>query len=220
MVASRFIAIAFITAASASLVAESDVFTALLKRQEPGTPAYNCHDNCGTAITVSREGGDVCTNEIFLYDYQNCLQCAGPDNYNIWRYYGATLSTVAEGCGLDTEPLSGEQADVPEAMHPGDSASSSTPAPSSSTPTPTGESSAPVSETPAPTSEVPESTAEVTPSVTVSGSPTPSGNGTATFTSSAPPQQSVNAAANFGAVDNALVMLGAAVAGAMYGFGN
>jgi hypothetical protein len=29
------------------LQAEEDIFAALLKRQAPGTPSYNCHDNCG-----------------------------------------------------------------------------------------------------------------------------------------------------------------------------
>lgn len=36
--------IAGITVASGT---EDHLFAALLKRQEPGTPAYNCHDNCG-----------------------------------------------------------------------------------------------------------------------------------------------------------------------------
>lgn len=39
---------------SASAVAE-DWPVALLKRQEPGTNAYNCHDNCGTWNLASSE---------------------------------------------------------------------------------------------------------------------------------------------------------------------
>ena len=34
------------SAASASTT-ELQLFSRLLKRQEPGTPEYNCHDNCG-----------------------------------------------------------------------------------------------------------------------------------------------------------------------------
>jgi hypothetical protein len=47
MVASRFVLLAAAATASASLT-EDAYFAHLLKRQEPGTPAYNCHDNCGT----------------------------------------------------------------------------------------------------------------------------------------------------------------------------
>ncbi|KAF1360369.1 hypothetical protein EJ07DRAFT_17937, partial [Lizonia empirigonia] len=84
----------------------------LLKRQEPGTPAYDCHDNCGSAITLSKSSADPCNNAAFIADYNNCLKCSGPDNYNIWRYYGGTLSTVGAKYGFDTEPLSGKQEDV------------------------------------------------------------------------------------------------------------
>lgn len=35
------------TAVQASAIDGDEVFAVLLKRQEPGTPAYNCHDNCG-----------------------------------------------------------------------------------------------------------------------------------------------------------------------------
>ncbi|KAF2031752.1 hypothetical protein EK21DRAFT_11325, partial [Setomelanomma holmii] len=75
----------------------------LLKRQAPGTPSYNCHDNCGTAITLSRQT-DKCNIDAFKTNYNNCLECAGPDNYNIWRMYGNTLSAAGSSCGLSTEP--------------------------------------------------------------------------------------------------------------------
>ncbi|UPX18143.1 uncharacterized protein EKO05_0008455 [Ascochyta rabiei] len=132
MVASQILVAVFVAAASAtSLVGREDVsFASLLKRQEPGTPAYNCHDNwcvvilagrnisnitvSGSAITLSRTT-NPCDNPAFVADYNNCLKCSGPDNYNIWRYYGGTLSTAGAGCGFDTEPLSGKQEDVPEA---------------------------------------------------------------------------------------------------------
>jgi hypothetical protein len=49
MFASKISIAGFIAFASAtSLHPSDDVFTALLKRQAPGTPSYNCHDNCGT----------------------------------------------------------------------------------------------------------------------------------------------------------------------------
>lgn len=48
MLSSQFLLASFIAAASASnLGTEDTLFASLLKRQEPGTPAYNCHDNCG-----------------------------------------------------------------------------------------------------------------------------------------------------------------------------
>lgn len=218
MVATRFIILAAVASVSASLT-EEKLFASLLKRQDPGTPEYNCHDNCGmlnrdlfvyqyvidaslgTAITVSKAGGDVCSNSVFQFDYKNCLQCAGPDNTNIWRYYGNTLSKVATGCGLSTTPLSGKQPDVPEAQHPGDSTpASSTPAPapqpqSSATPAPSSGAPAPTSDVPAGTSAPVETPVEtpggtpvssptdviITPSVSGSGIPTPSTNGTASF---------------------------------------
>jgi hypothetical protein len=46
MVAARFVFLAAAVSVVASLT-EENVFTTLLKRQEPGTPEYNCHDNCG-----------------------------------------------------------------------------------------------------------------------------------------------------------------------------
>ncbi|PSN65458.1 hypothetical protein BS50DRAFT_575463 [Corynespora cassiicola Philippines] len=164
MVASRIALAGFVAVASAStIMSESDMFATLLKRQQPGTPSYNCHDNCGTAITYSRESSDHCTEEGFLFNYQNCLQCSGPDNYNIWRYYGGSLSSAGSACGLETTPLSGEQEDVPEAMHPGDSSSAaSSSAEPSATPEPTTEAPAPTSEPPAPTTtpDAPASSAE------------------------------------------------------------
>jgi hypothetical protein len=211
MIASRLILTGFIAAASAALHSEASVFATLLKRQQPGTPSYNCHDNCGTspskhsltqftdmstgtAITIAKASSDVCSDEVFLFDYKNCLQCAGPDNYNIWRYYGGSLSSVAEGCGLDTEPLTGEQEDVEEAKHPGDGAESSSSSEPTATPAPT-PTAAPVT-TGAETTTVVESettttvdstvsTTEVvtTSTAAVSGAPSAPANGTGTYTS-------------------------------------
>lgn len=75
---------AIIAATTISAAAdELQLFSRLLKRQEPGSPAYNCHDNCGQAIIQGRNSADVCHDDIFLTDYKMCLQCAGPDNQNI-----------------------------------------------------------------------------------------------------------------------------------------
>ncbi|KAH8769272.1 hypothetical protein BGZ57DRAFT_465626 [Hyaloscypha finlandica] len=100
---------------------EEDWTTSLLRRQEPGTPAYDCHLNCGTAITIGREATDRCTNSTFLTDYERCLECAGPSNQDIWQLYGRTLSGYGESCGLSTTPVSNTSATTT-------SASSSTPA--------------------------------------------------------------------------------------------
>lgn len=47
MVAAHLLVASVIAAASATRIGarEDAYFTSLLKRQEPGTPAYNCHDN-------------------------------------------------------------------------------------------------------------------------------------------------------------------------------
>jgi hypothetical protein len=91
------------------------------------------------------------------------------------------LTPVAEGCGLDTEPLSGKQEDVNEAMHPGDATATptltltafpvSTEAETTTAPTTTGESTV--------------STTEVLPTITgaVSGAPSAPTNGTGSYTS-------------------------------------
>ncbi|EWC43940.1 hypothetical protein DRE_01292 [Drechslerella stenobrocha 248] len=160
----------------------------LLRRQAPGSPLYYCHDNCGQAITASRREGH-CDNEAFLTNYANCLQCSGPDNSNIWRYYTFSLTAAGEQCGLSTTPLSGEQPAVGPAIPAGgqipDGVQSSTttstttapPAPPSSTTPP-----APASTT---TEEpVPTTTDEPVPTTTEEPDPT---GPPATTPTSAPP---------------------------------
>ncbi|KAH7348229.1 hypothetical protein BKA66DRAFT_447332 [Pyrenochaeta sp. MPI-SDFR-AT-0127] len=222
MVASKFLIAAFVATASASaLNAEEDLFASLLKRQEPGSASYNCHDNCGTAITLSKRP-NPCDSDAFKTNYNNCLQCAGPDNFNIWRMYGNTLSAAGATCGLETQPKSGKQPDVGPAVHVGGSSSA---APAASTPAasaaPVSGSDSPASATPAPTSAPAAgatsalvSTPVLSPSV--SAAPSRSANSTASFTSSGPAQQSTNAAANLGASDAAGVF-GAIFIGAMLG---
>ncbi|XPS79106.1 hypothetical protein M3J09_011094 [Ascochyta lentis] len=232
MVASQLILAAFVAAAGATnlVVRKDSYFASLLKRQEPGTPAYNCHDNCGSAITLSRTA-NPCDNAVFVADYNNCLKCSGPDNYNIWRYYGGTLSTAGASCGFDTEPLSGQQENVPEAGSTG-AASSAAPAQTSATAQPpavssaapsTASSAAPVSSstaaptssqaaatTEAVTSEAPVSsvttifaliTTVVTPAISsTSVYATHIANGTLSSFESGVPSPSTNASASFTAV--------------------
>ncbi|KAI1780099.1 hypothetical protein F4818DRAFT_401777 [Hypoxylon cercidicola] len=182
---------------------ELQLFARLLKRQEPGTPAYNCHDNCGQAIIQGRSSTDVCHDEIFLADYQACLQCSGPDNEDIWRYYGGTLTTDAAPCGLATAPLSGDQPDVGPATPAGSAATSTSEAASEatssvatsttevSTTTKVSTTTAAATSTPVATESAVESalvtsassTGSITYAPTATGSGTISGNGTATTSS-------------------------------------
>ncbi|KAI2629631.1 hypothetical protein GGR54DRAFT_649991 [Hypoxylon sp. NC1633] len=179
---------------------ELQLFARLLKRQEPGSASYNCHDNCGQAIIQGRSSSDACNDNIFLTDYKACLQCAGPDNQDIWQYYGGTLTTDASKCGLSTTPLSGKQPDVGPALAASTSGTSvAQSATSSSTAEPTSEATT----TDAPTSTVVFTTtpttsettasalasasesgsASVTWALTSTGSGSGSGNGTATTSS-------------------------------------
>jgi len=150
----------------------------------------------GNAIRQAREVSDVCDNKAFQSNYANCLQCAGPDNFDIWKYYGNSVSAAGTKCGLSTEPLSGKQPDVGPAQNEGD-AGGSEPTTSEGTPSPTDTEPEP-SKTAEPTSSnAPEpssggggdaeSTAE-TPSATGSASPTGGSDASATAsgTSAAP----------------------------------
>ncbi|EPS42921.1 hypothetical protein H072_3052 [Dactylellina haptotyla CBS 200.50] len=90
----------------------------LLKRQAPGTPLYNCHDNCGQAVAGSRKTG-YCSSIAFIHNYANCIQCSGPDNNNIWHYYSSTLIPAGSGCGFPTTPDTGVQPAVDPAIPDG-----------------------------------------------------------------------------------------------------
>ncbi|OSS54178.1 hypothetical protein B5807_01496 [Epicoccum nigrum] len=61
-----------------------------------------------------------CTEQAFVWYYNNCLQCSGPDNYNIWQCYSKMehLNSAGASCGLGTTPLPGKQNDVPEIGNP------------------------------------------------------------------------------------------------------
>lgn len=134
----------------------------LLKRQEPGSPAYNCHNTCGEfsclhlgracifcffrrltshlpqtgqAIRQGRFSGDArCSNDVFKTNYANCLKCSGPDNANIWSMYGRTLENYGRACGLSTTPASGKQDAIPEALPAVDPAASPASSPATTAP--------------------------------------------------------------------------------------
>ncbi len=67
-----------------------------------------CRVSIGGAIVQARSSENVCSNDVFLDDYKTCLECAGADNTDIWKYYSGTLSGIAESCGLPTTPEGNE----------------------------------------------------------------------------------------------------------------
>ncbi|KAJ5476931.1 hypothetical protein N7475_002660 [Penicillium sp. IBT 31633x] len=73
-------------------------FVPLHRRQDPGTPAYDCHADCGDVIITGRTDG-YCDSADFKTELSDCLKCAV--EYDIWKYYGDSVSTAAAGCGLD-----------------------------------------------------------------------------------------------------------------------
>ncbi|KAF5024495.1 hypothetical protein F66182_3435 [Fusarium sp. NRRL 66182] len=78
-----------------------DSVPALMRRQEPGTPLYACHENCGLLITLGRQPG-YCTNAEWRQRYRNCMACA--NTYNIWQYYRSGVTAAARPCGLNPTP--------------------------------------------------------------------------------------------------------------------
>ncbi|KAL6712651.1 hypothetical protein ACN47E_000528 [Coniothyrium glycines] len=200
-------------AGAQSLHAEDVAFAELLKRQAPGSASYNCHDNCGTAITLSREP-NPCGNQAFLTNYENCLQCSGPDNFDIWRMYGRTLSNAGGACGLETEPKSGEQPDVGPAVRASSAAvGASTPFVSA---IPSVSANPSASATQGPASNIATSSALSTASSPLASVlPSQSADTSASSTSLSSAEQTVNAAASFEAANAGL--LGAFLVGAVFG---
>ncbi|KAK5064694.1 hypothetical protein LTR84_000528 [Exophiala bonariae] len=80
---------------------------ALLRRQAPGTPQYDCHANCGGVITIARTE-NYCDNSTFTTELEACLECAL--EFNIWQYYGESVGAAAERCGLDATPVAAANA--------------------------------------------------------------------------------------------------------------
>ncbi|TDZ15513.1 hypothetical protein Cob_v011635 [Colletotrichum orbiculare MAFF 240422] len=96
-----------VLASVASLVAAGPSFEypagvpAVEKRQEPGTPRYACHENCGLIISLGREEG-YCDSSEWKTRYSSCLECA--NEFGIWMYYGSGVTNAAKGCGLTPVP--------------------------------------------------------------------------------------------------------------------
>ncbi|CAF3475822.1 unnamed protein product [Fusarium graminearum] len=74
----------------------------LVKRQQPGTPQYACHEDCGLLITLARENKDFCDSQEWNDHYDQCMECA--ETYGIWKYYGSGVSKVAGQCDLSPTP--------------------------------------------------------------------------------------------------------------------
>ncbi|KAI9859808.1 MAG: hypothetical protein M1813_006525 [Trichoglossum hirsutum] len=87
-------------------IADGNWYLALQERQQLGTPLYACHENCGKSITLSKSAGGTkfCTDEAFISAYNACLSCAGPENLDIWKIYGTSVSAAGKACGFATEP--------------------------------------------------------------------------------------------------------------------
>lgn len=91
----------------------------LVKRQQPGTPQYACHEDCGKytmvlstcvitnkfrlglLITLARETG-FCDSDEWNERYGRCMECA--NTYGIWKYYGEGVEKAAEQCNLSPSP--------------------------------------------------------------------------------------------------------------------
>ncbi|CAJ0552596.1 Ff.00g006740.m01.CDS01 [Fusarium sp. VM40] len=73
----------------------------LVKRQQPGTPQYACHEDCGLLITLARETG-FCDSDEWNERYGRCMECA--NTYGIWKYYGEGVEKAAEQCDLSPSP--------------------------------------------------------------------------------------------------------------------
>ncbi|KAI9038960.1 uncharacterized protein KD926_010061 [Aspergillus affinis] len=154
-------------------------FVPLHRRQEPGTPAYECHANCGGVITSSRSD-DFCDSSTFKSQLSDCLKCA--NKFDIWKYYGNSVSKAAESCGLDSTPEDTSDDDE------GDS-SSTTVGPASTT---SAEPSATATEAPteasteAATTSVEPEEFTTAPGTTAPGTTAPSATQSFTTTASAP----------------------------------
>ncbi|KAH7156731.1 hypothetical protein EDB81DRAFT_945148 [Dactylonectria macrodidyma] len=74
---------------------------ALERRQEPGTPRYECHENCGLLITLGRTEG-YCDNDEWNTRYDACMICA--NTFEIWVFYSNSVTALAEECGLSPTP--------------------------------------------------------------------------------------------------------------------
>ncbi|KAL4968313.1 uncharacterized protein BDV14DRAFT_152740 [Aspergillus stella-maris] len=168
------IPIACIVAGAAAF--EYPDFVPLQKRQAPGTPQYDCHANCGGIITLSRSDG-YCDTDEFTTKLSDCLDCAL--EYDIWKWYGNSVSKAADECGVDATPVepttsssSAASATATETETEEPSSTTETSEESTSVPEETATGSTTLSSTPV----IPTGTATTTPTFSessVAGTPTP-----------------------------------------------
>ncbi|OBR08849.1 hypothetical protein CH63R_07614 [Colletotrichum higginsianum IMI 349063] len=104
----------------------------LEKRQEPGTPRYQCHEDCGLLISLGRTEG-YCDSAEFNERYGRCMSCANTEG--IWMYYRASVTAAAAECGLDAvpSPSGGGAAPATTTAAPAPATTTAAPAPPVST---------------------------------------------------------------------------------------
>ncbi|KAK4239394.1 hypothetical protein C8A03DRAFT_32566 [Achaetomium macrosporum] len=119
-----FAALAAFAPVNAALADDGlDFHRALMSRQAPGTPAYDCHFNCGNTISGGRMANH-CDNSTWIGLYEACLDCAL--DFDIWQYYGNGVTNAARACGLSPTPSpSGDSASSPSSTAAASSASAS-----------------------------------------------------------------------------------------------
>jgi hypothetical protein len=59
-------------------------------------------DSSGGVITAGRTGG-YCDTDDFKTELADCLKCAV--EFDIWKYYGGSVSKAATACRLDATPV-------------------------------------------------------------------------------------------------------------------
>jgi hypothetical protein len=59
-------------------------------------------DSSGGVITAGRTDG-YCDTDDFKTELADCLKCAV--EFDIWKYYGGSVSKAATACGLDATPI-------------------------------------------------------------------------------------------------------------------
>ncbi|KAB5563151.1 hypothetical protein GE09DRAFT_1275055 [Coniochaeta sp. 2T2.1] len=123
---------------------------ALLARQAPGSPKFECHSACGSVITGGRVEGH-CDDSTWVANYKECLTCAQAEN--IWQFYGNSVGSAGTACGLSTVP----------AAEPAEETSTSAAAPAPAVTT-TEDAPAATTDAPAATTDAPATDAPTTPS--------------------------------------------------------
>ncbi|KAL4903212.1 hypothetical protein BDW74DRAFT_180079 [Aspergillus multicolor] len=165
-------------------------FVPLNKRQEPGTPQYECHANCGGIITASRSDG-YCDTGDFKSMLNDCLNCAL--EYDIWKYYGNSVSSAAENCRLDATPV---QPSSSSATATATSTSTETEAESTSTSTESGTETETASSTETTADSTTVSSTPVIPAATATTTPTSSEGATSSTPTTSDPEFTGGATSN------------------------